>query len=82
MRGPLTLSEIAAQLGGRVVGDADCKVVQVASLARATAEQVVFVAHRRYLGELARTRAGAVVLSPEFESGNTRSDSPLRLRVL
>jgi len=71
MRGPLTLSEIAAQLGGRVLGDADCKVGQVASLTRATAEQVVFVAHRRYLGELARTRAGAVVLSPEFETSTT-----------
>jgi UDP-3-O-[3-hydroxymyristoyl] glucosamine N-acyltransferase len=71
MRGPFTLSEIAAQLGGRVVGEADRKVVQVGSLAHATGEQVVFIAHRRYLGELAQTRAGAVVLSPEFETRTT-----------
>jgi UDP-3-O-[3-hydroxymyristoyl] glucosamine N-acyltransferase len=68
MRGPLSLSEIAAQLGGRIVGDPDCKIVQVSTLARAGAEHVVFVADRRYLGELARTRAGAVVISPEFEA--------------
>jgi UDP-3-O-[3-hydroxymyristoyl] glucosamine N-acyltransferase len=71
MRGPFTLSEIAAQLGGRVVGQADRKVVQVGSLALATEEQVVFIAHRRYLGELAQTRAAAVVLSPEFETRTT-----------
>jgi len=71
MRGPLTLSEIAAQLGGRVVGDADRKVVQVGSLGRASEKQVVFIAQRRYLGDLARTRAGAVILSPDFEAQTT-----------
>lgn len=68
MRGPLSLSEIAAQLGGRIVGDPNCKVVQVNTLARASAEHVVFVADRRYLKELSRTRAGAVVVTPEFEA--------------
>ena len=68
MRGPLRLSEIAAQLGGRIVGDASREVSQVSSLARAGAEHIVFVADRRYLAELARTRAGAAVISPEFES--------------
>jgi len=68
MRELLSLSEIAAQLGGRIVGDANCKIAQVSTLARAGAEHVVFVADRRYLGALARTRAGAVVISPEFEA--------------
>lgn len=68
MRGPLSLSEIAAQLGGRIVGNPNCRIVQVSTLARANAEHVVFVADQRYLGELGRTRAGAVVISPEFEA--------------
>ncbi len=67
MREPFTLSEIAAQLGGRIVGNADCRVSQVGSLAAATAEQIAFIAHRRHLGELERTRAGAVILPADFE---------------
>ncbi|KPK06012.1 MAG: UDP-3-O-(3-hydroxymyristoyl) glucosamine N-acyltransferase [Betaproteobacteria bacterium SG8_39] len=71
MREPLTLSEIVAQLGGRVVGSADCRISQVGSLARATGEQISFVAHRRHLAELAKTRAGAVVLPTAFERDTT-----------
>lgn len=67
MRGPLTLSEIAAQFGGRVVGDASCRIFQVGSLASATGDQIAFVAHRRHLRELAQTNAGAIILSAEFE---------------
>lgn len=68
MREPLTLSEIAARLGGRIVGDANCRIVQIGSLARAKGDQIAFVAHRRHLGELERTCAAAVVLSAAFES--------------
>jgi UDP-3-O-[3-hydroxymyristoyl] glucosamine N-acyltransferase len=71
MRGPLRLSEIAAQLGGRIVGDASHEVTQVGTLVRAGAEHIVFVADRRYLAQLARTRAGAAVVSPEFEAATT-----------
>lgn len=67
MREPLTLSEIAAQLGGRIVGNAQCRISQVGSLASASAQQISFVAQRRHLGELERTRAGAVILSASFE---------------
>jgi len=67
MREPFTLSEIAAQLGGRIVGNADCRVSQVGSLAAATTEQIAFIAHRRHLGELGRTRAGAIILPASFE---------------
>ena len=67
MREPLTLSEIAAQLGGRIVGDTRRTVSQVGSLARATGDQIAFIAHRRHLGDLRHTRAGAVVLSAAFE---------------
>jgi UDP-3-O-[3-hydroxymyristoyl] glucosamine N-acyltransferase len=67
MRGPLTLSEIAAQLGGRVVGDSNTQVRQIGSLDHATAEQISFVAQRRHVPKLARTRAGAIILAPAME---------------
>jgi len=67
MRGPLTLSEIAAQLGGRVVGDSKTQVRQIGSLDRATAEQISFVAQRRHVPKLAHTRAGAIILAPAME---------------
>jgi len=66
MREPLTLSEIAARLGGRIVGDANCRIAQIGSLARAKGDQIAFLAHRRHLGELERTNAAAVVLSADF----------------
>ncbi len=67
MRGPLTLSEIAAQLGGRVVGDPKTQVRQIGSLEHATAEQISFLSERRHVPKLAGTRAGAVILAPAME---------------
>lgn len=64
MRGPLTLSEIAARLGGRVVGDPETQVRQVGSLEHATSEQIAFLSDRRHVPKLAETRAGAIVLAP------------------
>jgi len=68
MRESFTLSEIAAQLGGRIVGDANCKIVEVGSLAHASSGQIAFIAHRRHLGELECTKATAVILPAAFEN--------------
>ena len=65
MRGPLTLSEIVVQLGGRVIGNPETQIRQVGSLEHATAEQIAFLSHRRHVSKLARTRAGAIVLSAD-----------------
>lgn len=71
MRESFTLSEIAAQLGGRIVGDGKIRVVQVGSLAHATRDQIAFVADQSHLGDLDRTTAGAVILSAELEQQTT-----------
>jgi len=67
MPGPLTLGQIVARLGGRVAGDPDTVVRQVASLEGAGDAQISFFIGSRYREQLAATRAAAVVLGPEAE---------------
>ncbi len=67
MAGPLTLREIVQRLGGRVAGDPDTRVHQVASLEAAAARHISFFTGSRYRAQLAATRAAAVVLGPEAE---------------
>src|SRR5204863_9836929 len=67
MAGPLTLGEIVQRLGGRVAGDANTLVHQVASLEGASARHISFFTGSRYRAQLAATRASAVVLGPQAE---------------
>jgi len=64
----LTLEQIAAQLGGRIVGDAGVLIRQVASLAAAGEGEIAFFSDSRYRRQLAATRASAVVVGPDAES--------------
>ena len=56
------LSEIAARLGGRVLGSAEVCVSQVATLDTAQADQISFLTNSKYRAQLASTNAGAVIL--------------------
>jgi len=56
------LSEIAAQLGGRILGRAEACITQVATLETAQPTQISFLANSKYRAKLATTRAGAVIL--------------------
>ena len=67
MPGPLTLGQIAARLGGRVAGDPQTLIHQVASLERAGAGEIAFFNAPKYKSKLADTRAGAIILAPENE---------------
>src|SRR5918911_2726856 len=71
MPGPLSLGQIVQRLGGRVAGDPDTLVHQVASLERADSGEISFFTGSRYRAQLAATRAAAVVLGPDAE-GATR----------
>lgn len=57
------LSEIAAQLGGRVLGDAGVRIVQIATLETAQSDQISFLTNSKYRAQLADTHAGAVILA-------------------
>ena len=56
------LSEIAAQLGGRVLGDAGVRISQISTLEKAQPDQISFLTNSKYHAQLANTRAGAVIL--------------------
>ena len=66
MPAPLTLGEIAARLGGRVVGDPATAIRQVGSLEHAGPGEISFLSSPRFKARLAATRASAVILSEEF----------------
>jgi UDP-3-O-[3-hydroxymyristoyl] glucosamine N-acyltransferase len=56
------LVDIVARFGGRVLGDADTTVNQVATLDSAQAGQLTFLASGKYRAQLAATRAGAIIV--------------------
>ena len=65
--GPHRLSHLAAGIGvAPPPGVADAAFVGVAPLQAASPSQVSFLDNRRYLKQLAATRAGAVIVSPAF----------------
>jgi UDP-3-O-[3-hydroxymyristoyl] glucosamine N-acyltransferase len=56
------LADIAAQLGGRVLGDAEARISQIATLEKAQPDQISFLTNSKYRAQLAGTKAGAVIL--------------------
>jgi len=62
----LPLADIAARLGGDVLGDAETTISQVAPLATAGAGEIAFLSNLKYKGQLLATRASAVIVPPAF----------------
>ena len=62
----LSAGEIAALVGGRLVGAADVTVARVGSLERAQPGDLSFLASARYLPYFQRTRATIVLVKPEL----------------
>jgi len=56
------LADIAAQLGGRVLGDAETRISQIATLEKAQSNHISFLTNSKYRTQLAGTKAGAVIL--------------------
>ncbi len=61
----LALSEIAVRYGCEVLGDPDATVHSVATLSAADEGSISFLANPAYRGQLAETRATAVILTPD-----------------
>jgi len=70
------LRELAEWVGGVVVGDGEIEISGVGAIEEALPGEIAFVAHPKYLQALAKTRASAVIVSPEAPP----SEKPL-LRV-
>lgn len=63
------VSELAALVGGKVVGDETAQVRGVASIEEADQGDITFLAHPRYRAYLGRCRASAVILGPGIRAG-------------
>ena len=59
----VTLAELARRFQGKVRGDADVTIEGVASLQTAGPRDIAYVSDRKYLPQLAGTKAGAVILA-------------------
>lgn len=59
------LAELAGRFGGEVLGDSDPVIRGLASLRTAGSGDITFFSHGRYRGELAATRASAVILGAD-----------------
>jgi UDP-3-O-[3-hydroxymyristoyl] glucosamine N-acyltransferase len=59
---PVTLGELAVRFGCELRGDPGIVVDHVASLSQAQPRSITFLANAKYAGQLAETRAGAVIL--------------------
>ena len=62
---PYRLADIAAQLGGRVLGNAEVRISQIATLEKAQSNHISFFTNSKYRTQLAGTRAGALILGEE-----------------
>ena len=71
----LTAADVAAAVGGRLVGDAGTVVSAVAPLDRAGPSDLSFLASRKYAPLFAGTRAGVVLVAPDVAEapGDVRS---------
>jgi UDP-3-O-[3-hydroxymyristoyl] glucosamine N-acyltransferase len=71
LAGPLTIAEIAQRVGAEIAGAGEAQRLlrDVAPLETATPDDLSFLDNRRYVDALARTRAGAVIVSPKLAAG-------------
>ena len=65
------LGDLVKQLGGELIGDADVRVSQVATLESARPADITFLTQSRFLPQLDRTQAGAVILGPEARDASS-----------
>ena len=60
-----TLADIAAQLGGDVLGDPQTRIWRVASLVSAGDGEITFLANPKFRNQLVNCKASAVILRPD-----------------
>lgn len=78
-----TAQELASRFGGEIEGDGLVSLFRLASLGEAGEGDLSFLSNRRYAGELAKSRASAVVVSRDckadgFAGTLIRTDNPDR----
>lgn len=67
MASPVRLAEVVAALGGELQGDGQRLIGRLAPLDTADAGSLSFLANPRYVGQLASSQAGCVVVAPAMQ---------------
>ncbi|NUZ06217.1 UDP-3-O-(3-hydroxymyristoyl)glucosamine N-acyltransferase [Piscinibacter koreensis] len=62
----VALGELAARLGGELIGDPAQSIDRIATLEAASPTSIAFLANPRYQAQLATTRAACVIVAPAF----------------
>ncbi|MCB1509542.1 MAG: UDP-3-O-(3-hydroxymyristoyl)glucosamine N-acyltransferase [Hyphomicrobiaceae bacterium] len=65
-KGPFRAKELAERLGVELAGDGDRLIVDIRPLAEAENEHLTFLDNRKYVPQLASSRAGACLVKPAF----------------
>jgi UDP-3-O-[3-hydroxymyristoyl] glucosamine N-acyltransferase len=68
----VSLGEIVDFVGGHYAGNRNRPIMAVAPLAEASAEQLSFLSNRKFVGQLAETRAGAILVPENLEGEDER----------
>lgn len=71
IRTSYTLSDITAHLGGRIQGDPETVIAQIATLERAGSGQIAFLSNPKYRAQLRVTQASAVIVTAEDAAHTT-----------
>lgn len=64
-----TLAELAERTGGTCRGEGSTRLTGAAGLGEAGPGDISFLANKKYASQLATSRAGAVIVSPDVETG-------------
>ncbi len=62
----ITLREIAAHINAELRGEANIKIIAIAPLALASANELSFIVEKKHLAHLQQSRAAAIILSPQL----------------
>src|SRR5512146_864748 len=63
----MNVAQIAKSVSGRIVGDGECKITRVASLAAAGPDELSFVEDPKFAAEARASRAGALIVGDASE---------------
>ncbi len=61
----MTIGEIAAFLGGTVIGSEDIVIHHIRAIEEAHQGDLTFIANKKYLKKLKDTKASAILVSPQ-----------------
>ena len=63
-----TLKQLAEHVGGKVIGNNEVVITAAATIETAGADEITFLANKKYIPQLATTRAGAVIVAEQVET--------------